>query len=167
MDDLLFNIPIYLRSNKEYENERQKAENKMKESWGSDFALGKKIQIKWPPWEYNDIIGYYKLIINSSRGIHDSINGVTVGKYIAYKKRIFRDPNRRQVKIRLDDPWFHAKLPSYYDTGKNLRNTLLKILDDLYEDVTRHKSKTKKHYIDIEYYKKLIECLNLNKYKKY
>jgi len=165
MNDLLFDIPIYLRSCKEYESERQRAENRMKDSWGGEYALGKKIKIKWPPWEYNDIIGYYKIIINSSADPGGSINGVRVEKYIAINKRIVRNPNPRNVKIWLSDPWFHKKLFVYYDQEHDLKNTLLKLLDDLYEDVTKGKRKSKRYYIAVEYYKNLIECLDFKKYQ--
>ena len=165
MNDLIFDIPIYLRSHEKYENERQKAENKMKESWGGEYALGKKIEIKWPPWRYNDIIGYYKIIINPSPDAGGSINGVRVEKYMATNKRIVRDPNQRKVKIWLNDPWFHKKLSVYYNQEYDLKNTLLKVLGDLYEDVTKGKRKAKRYYIDVEYYKNLIESLDFKKYQ--
>jgi hypothetical protein len=140
MNDLLFDIPIYLRSCENYENERQRAENKMKE-W--KYALGKKIEIKWPPWRYNDIIGYYQIIVNSSADPGGTVNGVRVEKYIASNKRIVRDPNQRKVKIWLIDPWFHKKLSVYYNRGHDLKTILLKVLDDLYKDVTKGKRKAR------------------------
>lgn len=165
MNDLLFDIPIYLRSHEKFDNDRQDAENKMKESWGGEYALGKKISIKWPPWEYNDIIGYYKIIINSSAYPGGSVNGVRVEKYFAINKSIGKNPIPRNVKIWLKDSWFHKQLSVYYDQGHDFKNTLLKVLDDLY-DVTKGKRKTKRYYIDVEYYKNLIECLDFNKYQQ-
>ncbi len=165
MDDFLFNIPIYLRSGEEYENERIETENKEKESWGGEYAFDKKIQVKWPPWEYNDIIGYYKIIINSSANPGSSINGIRVEKYTAINKRINRNPNPRKISIFLNDPWFHKKLSTFFDQKNDFKNTLLKVLDNLYDDATKAKRKTKRYYIDIEYYKNLIECIDFNKYK--
>ena len=71
MDHVLFNIPVYLRNPEQYENERIQSENKMKRDWGSEYAMGKKIQMKWPPWEYNDVMGYFRIIICSSPAVHD------------------------------------------------------------------------------------------------
>jgi len=165
VDDLLFDIPIYLRSSEEYENERQQAENREKESFGGDHAFGKRIKIVWPPWEYNDIIGYYKIVINSSANPGGSINGIRVEKYIVNKKRISRHPSQRKV-IMLHDPWFHKQLPAYYDQDHDFKNTLLRVLDELYEALRKRKRKPKRYYIEVEYYKNLIECTDFYKFSK-
>jgi hypothetical protein len=141
MDDFLFDIPIYLRSPEEFENDRQDAENKMKELCGGEYAFGKKIDIKWPPWEYNDVIGYYKIIINSSANPGDHIKGIRVEKYIAKNKRIVRDPKKRKVNICTDDIWYHKQLPVYHNPEHDFKNTLLRVLDNLYDDVTNRKRK--------------------------
>ncbi len=166
MNDLLFDIPIYLRSHEKFDSERRDAENRIKKSWGGEYALGKKISISWPPWEYNDIIGYYKILINSSANPGGSVNGIRVEKYMTINKRIVRDPTQRKVKIWLSDPWFHKKLSVYYNAENDVKNILKKLLDDLYEDATKGKGITKKYFIDVEYYKKFVECLDIKKYQQ-
>ena len=47
-----------------------------------------------------------------------------------------------------------------------VRNTLKKLLEDLHEDATKEKGITKKYFIDVEYYKKFVECLDMNKYQQ-
>ncbi len=161
MDDVIFEIPIYLRSSKEYENERLLNENKLKENWGGEYAMGKKIEVRWPPWEYNDIIGYFKIIINSSPNLGGNINGIRVEKYLTDNKRIVRNPNQRRTRIWLSDPWFHKKLSVQNIQGCDTKSTLSKIIDTLYQDLAIVKNKPKKYYIDCKYYQNLIECLDL------
>ncbi len=160
MDDVLFEIPIYLRSPEEYENERQLEENRLKEAWGGECAMGQKIEVKWPPWEYSDIIGNFKIIINASSNPGGNINGIRVERYFTTSKRIVRNPNQRKTRIWLEDPWFHKKL-SLQDIQKcDTKCTLLKIVESLYKGLTAVKSRTKRYYIDCGYYKHLIECLD-------
>ena len=93
MNDLLFDIPIYLRSHEEFDSERRDAENRLKKSWGGEYALGKKISISWPPWEYSDIIGYYKILINSSanpRGLRCTV---------FCRARWFAGPQKNRVPV--------------------------------------------------------------------
>lgn len=135
----------------------------MKKSWGGDFALGQKIDIKWPPWRYNDIIGYYRIIFESSAGAGGNINGIRVEKYLTSKKKIMRGPNRRKGKIWLDDPWFHKKLSVTNNLGHNLKDIVLKVLDDLNREIKKEKIKTKQYFIDVEYHKTLIACLDIAK----
>lgn len=166
MDDVIFEVPIFLRSPKEYENERLLDENKLKDSWGGEYdAMGKKIEVRWPPWEYNDIIGYFKIIINSSPNAGGSINGIRVKKYLANAVRIVRNPNQRRTKIWLNDPWFHKKLYIQNIQGCDTKSTLLKIIDSLDRNLSKTKNKTKRYFIDTKYYKNLIECLDLKKFK--
>lgn len=172
MDDLLFNIPIYLRSEQRYEDERkqieknqkQKSENLMKETWGRNSTDPFGYEEKWPPWEYNDIIGYYRVIINSSNLIHGTIRGITVEKYFTNYRRIGRRPGRR-VSIWLNDPFYHCKLSAYRNSVGEIKHTLLEILDDLYEDATMQRTESKRYYIDVEYYKRIIECLDIEKFR--
>jgi len=160
MDDVLFEMPIYLRSRKQYESERLLAEDKLKETWGGEYAMGKKIEVNWPPWEYNDIIGYFKIIINSSPNPGGNINGIRVEKYFAKSKRIVRNPNQRKTKIWLVDPWFHKKLSVQNIQGCDTKSILLKIIDSLYKDLRKVKNKTKRYYIDCKYFQNSIECLD-------
>jgi hypothetical protein len=143
MDDVIFEIPIYLRSSKEYENERLLDENKLKEDWGGEYAMGKKIEVRWPPWEYNDIIGYFKIIINTSPNPGGNINGIRVEKYLAGNKRIVRNPNQRKIRIWLSDPWFHKKLSFQNIQGCDTKSTLSHIIDALYHDLAIVKNKAK------------------------
>ena len=166
MDNVIFEIPIYLRSSEEYENERLLSEAKLKEDWGGEYAMGKKISVRWPPWEYNDIIGYFKIIINSSPNAGGNINGISVEKYFTNNKRIVRNPNQRKTRIWLNDPWFHKKLHVQNIQGCDTKSTLLKIIDALYQNLALLNNKTKRYYIDIKYYQKLIECLDLERIKQ-
>jgi hypothetical protein len=165
MDNVLFEIPIYLRSSTEYEKERLLEENKLKKVWDGEYAMGKKIEVKWAPWEYNDIIGYFKVIINSSSNPGGNINGIRVEKYFAKNKRIIRNPNQRRTKIWLSDPWFHKKLSIHNIQGCDTKQTLLKILESLYQDLSKTKNKTKRYYIDCRYYQNLIGCIDFDKIK--
>lgn len=163
MEDVIFEIPIYLRTSKEYENERLLYENKLKKDWGSEHAMGVKIEpIWWPPWEYNDIIGYFKVIVNSSLNQGGDINGIRVEKYFIKNQRIVRDPNNRKAIILLNDPWFHKKLSIQNIQRGNTKSTLLHIINALNQDL-KVKNKSKRYYIDCKYYQNLVECLDIEK----
>ena len=54
----------------------------------------------------------------------------------------------------------------YYNVENDVTNTLKKLLEDLHEDATKEKGITKKYFIDVEYYKKFVECLDMNKYQQ-
>jgi len=71
----------------------------------------------------------------------------------------------RKIIIYLNDPWFHKKLSLCDMQEKDLKNTLLELLDELYKDAIKGKN-TKKYYIDVEYYKNFIECLDIEKYQE-
>lgn len=163
MDDVIFEIPIYLRSSTEYENERKLYENKLKEEWGGEYAMGKKIEVIWPPWEYNDIIGYFKIIMNSSPNPGGNINGIRVEKYFTDNKRIVRDPKQRKTRIWMNDPWYHKKLSFQNIQGYDTKSTLSQIIDALYQALA--KNKNRRYYIDCKYYQNLIECIDLGKIK--
>lgn len=87
MENQLFIIPIFLRSSRKYEQERINKEKKEIEKWGQ-YQLGKRFELNWPPWQYNDILGFFEVLVNSHKLLF-------VHKYSTENKRISRNPNER------------------------------------------------------------------------
>ena len=152
MENQLFIIPIYLRSPSQYDDERKFIENKEIDKNG-EVQFGKKYELNWPPWQYNDVIGYFEICINSHKVI-------SVEKYFTEYKHIPRYPRKsRPITYILDfslSPSYD-KLCQYFNNQEmELKQRLANILSELNEIVNRSK-----YFIDISYYNYLLEYLDI------
>ena len=152
MENQLFIIPIYLRSPKEYDSEMRKKEK------NGAVAFGKIYELNWPPWQYNDIIGYFEICVNSHKII-------SVIKYWKDCKRINRNPLAKQKGIiNMDNDFIlttaYQELSEYFDNQElELKNRVLKILEKLDKIV-----KKENHFIDTAYHKNLLENLDIENF---
>ena len=143
MENQLFIIPIYFRSPERYDKDRKFEENKEIEKNG-EIQFGRKYELNWPPWQYNDVIGYFEICINSHKVI-------SVIKYFTEYKRISKYPRRnRPITFSYDftlSPSYD-KLCQYFNNQEmELKQRVANILSELNEIVNRSK-----HFIDISYY---------------
>jgi hypothetical protein len=145
MGNQLFIIPIYLRSHDQYDQERKINEEKEIIKYG-EVQFGKKYELNWPPWQYNDVIGYFVIFVNSHKVI-------SVIKYLTESKRISRNPNERKrhpIINRFDftlSPSYN-KLCQYFNNQEmELKQRVAHILDEVNETVNQEK-----HFVDICYY---------------
>jgi len=157
MENCLFTIPIYLRSSEQYETERQKKESELIAKDGED-EFGRKVELNWPAWEYNDIIGFFEIVINPGKII-------CVHRHITNAKRIVRVPTRRNkfiIQHLLDLTYtdYAKNLVDYYNNPDiEVKERLSKILDELEKYV-----KKKKYFINIDYFRNLLASLDLEKF---
>lgn len=155
MEDQLFIIPIYLRSPVQYDQERRKKEQIEIRKYGND-QFGRTHRLDWPPWKYNDIIGYFEICVNSHKII-------SVTKYVIECKRKSRNPwNKRNHAIIIDSEFmntpFYEKLTTYYSNQNiNLKHRIAVILNEIDNEM-----KKGKHFIDIEYYRRFLKYLDIN-----
>lgn len=150
-DKILFTIPIYLRSEEQYYKERDCIEKKIIENYGK-YSFGRKTEIWWPPWRFNDVIGYLTM----------SLYGMTfvVRRYLVLSKRINRNPiSRRKAMITMDPVWDIEEPLPQDQTNESLRNCLKGLL---YE--AKKGFKKRGYFVDTEYYSNLINCLDIEKY---
>jgi len=148
---IIFTIPIYLRSEEQYYKEKNYAEKKAIAKYGKTL-FGKRLEIWWPPWRFNDVIGY--LTVN----LYES--SLFVFRYFVQSKRIIRDPMlRRKAIIAMDPEWeLEMPLPQNH-TNESLRYCLINLLYKAKKDL-----KKTGYFVDIEYYNNLINCLDIVKY---
>ena len=157
MENQLFIIPIFLRSPEQYEQERINKERKEIEKWGQ-YQFGKLFEVNWPPWQYNDIIGFFEVLVNPHKLLF-------VHKYRTESRRISRDPNERKkhriiLSHEFTESSCYKKLAKYFNNPKlDIKDRILKILGELDNYVKR-----KKHFIDVIYYQNVINCLDIEKY---
>jgi hypothetical protein len=154
MENQLFIIPIYLRSPSQYEMEAKIKEQNEIEKYGA-IQFGRKYKLNWPLWQYNDVIGYFDILVNSHKVI-------SVTKYLTESKRISRNPNERKkhaIALQFDfslTPSYN-KLVQYFNNQEiELKQRIKQILNDLNKIVNKEK-----HFIDISYYNNLLDYLDI------
>jgi len=149
--NIIFTIPIYLRSEEQYYRENECAKKKVIEKYG-DTLFGRKLEIWWPPWRFNDVIGY--LTVNLYE------RSLLSFRYFVQSKRIIRDPKLRRKDIIAMDPEWQLEMPLPQNfTNKSLRDCLKSLLYKAKKDL-----KNPIYFIDLKYYNKLINCLDILKY---
>lgn len=154
MENQLFIIPIYLRSPAQYDSERKIKEKKEIEKYG-EIQFGRKYELNWPHWQYNDIVGYFEICVNSYKVI-------SVLKYFTKSKRISRNPNEKkkhEIIYHMDFYFtpFYNKLSQYFNNQEmELKHRIACILNELERFI-----KKEKRFIDIAYYKTLLKHLDI------
>ncbi len=154
MENQLFVIPIYLRSPEQYGQEKIVQEKKEIDK-GGEVQFGKKFELNWPPWQYNDVIGYFEISVNSYKVI-------SVIKYLTESKHISRNPwAKRKHSITLLQGFmfapFYKKISQYFNNQEmELKHRLSNILTEL-DNIANKKN----HFIDTEYYKSILEYLDI------
>lgn len=154
MENQLFIIPIYLRSPSQYEMEGKIKEKNEIRKYGA-IQFGKKYKLNWPPWQYNDVIGYFEILVNSHKVI-------SVTKYLTESKRISRNPNEKKkhaIAFQFDftlTPSYNKLIQYFNNQEIELKQRIKQILNELNKVV-----KKEKHFIDIAYYKNLLEYLDI------
>ena len=114
--------------------------------------------MKWPPWQYNDIIGSFEVLVNAHKVLF-------VHKYKTESKRISRNPNERKIhgiilSYEFTESSCYKKIIKYFNTSKlELKDRILKILDELDNYVKR-----KNYFIDVVYYQNIINSLDIEKF---
>lgn len=166
MINVLFTIPIYYRSKEKYYGDEQKELEDIKISdkkfyphnWNTFVR-----QHKWPPWEFNDIIGYLKIY---------EIDGlIKVSGSLEKAKRRFR--KYPGGTVRRHGIWGYSE-STFLDfdkkcttlpiaiNGKNsdeLRDELSKLLFELKEIKQK-----KGHFLHIEYCLRILKSLNIKNF---
>ena len=157
MENQLFIIPIFLRSPEQYEQERINKEKGEIEKWGQ-YRFDKPFELNWPPWQYNDIIGFFQVLVNSHKLLF-------VHNYKTESKKISRNPNeRKKYKIIISHEFTESpcyeNLSKYFNNPRmGLKHRILKTLDEL-----NNYAKEKKNYIDVYYYKNVIKSIDIEEF---
>ena len=157
---ILFTIPIYLCSEVQYNREIELAQ---KRAENEPVLSGRKAEIIWPPWRFNNIVGYLTVHYD--------------GYFVVFRHLLFsdryerrgegrrlrkpqRDPfTRKANRIYLDGNWKFEKTVIKRTSNKELRICLIELLIDAKKELPR-----KDWFVDLEYYKNLINCLNIKRY---
>jgi hypothetical protein len=160
---IVFSVPIYLRSYKQYYKEHSNYENKELEKFCSlsgesqneaKKRVGSWLEERcwWPPWQFNDILGYVVVYYDEY--------SFTAYRYNLDRKRINRDPRKRRGSINFcgkiaqafaGEPYLDNSDP----TNEELRLGLLDFLSEIEETIHR-----KGWYIDLQYWKNIGASLN-------
>ncbi|HLF86469.1 MAG TPA: hypothetical protein VI584_05250 [Nitrospiria bacterium] len=151
LSEAIFTIPIYLRSETQYYKEKDSYEKSEIEKYG-EYQFGNKVKVWWPPWWFNDIIGYLT--------IHKYGMSFLVYRYFTQSKRIIRDPrSRRKISIARDPEWELNEPFPQNQTEVSLKECLMNLLCKAEKDL-----KKRNYYINTEYYCNLISCLEIEKF---
>ena len=154
MENQLFMIPIYLRSPDQYNQEQEKSnQEKILE-----FQFDKKYELNWPPWQYNDVIGYFEIYVNSHKVI-------SVIKYLTENRHISRNPwTKRKYAITLQQDFifthFYQRISQYFNNQEmELKLRVSNILNEL-----DNATKKEKRFIDTMYYKSILDYLDIERF---
>ena len=154
MENQLFIIPIYLRSPDQYDQEKRIKEKKETEKYG-EVQFRRKYELNWPPWQYNDVIGYFEICVNSYKVI-------SVIKYLTEYQRISRNPwakKKHAITFQMDFTFtpFYQKLSKYFNNQEmELKHRLSNILNELDKVI-----KKERRFIETAYYKNILEYLDI------
>ena len=165
----LFLIPVYLRSEKQYHKEEEKAKKLYKKKHG-EVQFGKRVDdwFFWPPWEVNDIIGYIQIGIDPDGLFRFMVFGIDC---IHGYKRITRNPTGRNRNmwgidyreyfdediIECEDGYLGIDLPT-----AEIKRCLISFMSELHEKLI-----TEKKHITLDYWHKFIRCLDIKEFVKY
>ena len=158
MESQLFIIPIYLRSPEQYGRERATFERRDIGTW-EEIQFGKRVELIWPPWQFNDIIGFFDISVNPNKII-------SVIEYKTSAKRISRNPPKNKHGIQMSYNFFNSsyyqELSSYFNNQKlDLKSRVSKILDELARYVGE-----KRYFIDLIYYRNILMALEIESFIK-
>ena len=157
MENQLFIIPIYLRSPEQYDQEKSIKEKNEIEKHG-EIQFGRKYELNWPPWQYNDVIGYFEICVNSFKVI-------SVIKYLTESQRISRNPwakKKHAITFQMDFTFtpFYQKLSKYFNNQEmELKHKISNILNELDKVI-----KKERRFIDTAYYKNILEYLDIERF---
>lgn len=157
---ILFAIPIYSCAEGQYNRELEVAQ---KRAENGPVLSGEKDEIFWPPWRFNNIVGYLTVHYDGY---------FVVFRYLAFPERYERwgkgrrlrkckfDPYaRKSNRIYMDGTWESEKTVVKRISNKEIRICLIELLIDAKKKLPR-----KDWFVDLEYYKNLTNCLDIKRY---
>lgn len=152
----VFSIPIYLRSGERYYEEHQRYEekelNKIASFSGESVSkvrerLGVSIDhYWWPPWQFNDIVGF--VVVHYDGSFYAEL-------YKLGRKRINRDPRHRRGAIKWSGKVGEVPSNIHDPSNESLRCELIELLSQ----ISKYTCK-KQWYVDIQYWEGIVASLD-------
>ena len=153
----MFSIPIYLRSREQYYKEQKNNKDKYINSFCSSSGespseamarVGTWLDERcfWPPWEFNDIVGYTTIYYD--RSFYAEL-------WKLDRKRINRDPRHRRGAIKWSGKVGEVPSNIHDPSNESLRCELIELL----AQISKYTCK-KQWYIDIQYWEDIVASLD-------
>jgi hypothetical protein len=168
-----FKLPIYQRSYEEYykgaENDKEKHIKFLESSWGKSYAeipkhatIEMEDRYEWPPWEFNDIIGFVDIGMDP----HDRLTGniFLMRKYLP--KNHHKNKYRKYLSLTEKRQIFYLCELSSFTVDWHKNNSYVKGISQILEEATRiikKISKTKKYKWLLQTYPFLLGCIDFVK----
>ena len=154
---IVFSIPIYLRSGERYYEEHKRYEEKELEwfcslSGESPDEARKRLGVWWeercfwPPWEFNDIVGYTTIYYDGS---------FYAELWKLDRKRINRDPRQRRGSIKWSGKVSEVPSNIHYPSNESLRCELIELLSQIKKYIRK-----RQWYVDIQYWENIVASLD-------
>ena len=162
----LFMIPVYLRSEEQYYEEMEQAKTIYKKKHG-EVQFGKRVDdwFFWPPWNVNDIVGYIQIGVDPDRLFRFLVYGID---YEGGYKKIPRYPGRRkcimfgkEYREHFNEDFICCKDGGYLaldSPDADIKRVLKDFMSELHNIL-----KMEKKYLNLDYWLKVIECLDIKK----
>lgn len=169
MLNILFSIPIYFRTKMKYYNDEKRKINHEKGTLEKFYrdrndVIERQIQqMKFPPWEFNDIIGYIQIYENEGYINVQELLEIVSKRFYYYpagrKNRKYISINPEGISLDFEKKCRALPIAISKKTTDELRETLINLLFELQE-----LKRKEKQYLYIDNFIRIIHHLDIMKF---